>query len=213
MKRLKDFCERVQQKLEAKRLKKEIFRKSIHMLGSFCPLFASLTSTLIVVCTLFFIMLFYTVSELLRLNGKNIYCFSNVTKIANRERDEKRFSLGPITLSTGIIISLYFFPLYIATIAIFSLSFGDGIASLAGKAFGKVKFIFEGKTLAGSMACFLATLIAEVAFTEKIVLSFTIAFFTTMIELLPLKDFDNIAIPIVMALLVQYFNEYFIILF
>lgn len=213
MMRLKYFCERVQQKLKAKRLQKEIFRKSIHMLGSFCPLFAYLTSTSIVVCTLFIIMLFYTLSELLRLKGKNIYCLSNVVKIANRERDEKRFSLGPITLSTGIIISLYFFPLYIATIAIFSLSFGDGIASLSGRAFGKRRLIFEGKTCAGSMACFLATFIAEIAFTEKIVLSLVIAFFTTIIELFPLKDFDNIAIPVSIAFLAQYLTEHFIPMF
>lgn len=184
---------------KAQILVKEAFRKCIHIMSAFVPLFAYSTSSNIAIITLSVLILLYSVSEILRLYGKRFCLISSIVEIANRERDEKRFSLGPVTLALGIICVLYFFPLRIASIGIFSLSFGDGFASLIGKAFGKKKFIFEGKTLAGSIACFVATFTIQVLFTHYIFFSIIIAFITCLIEALPLKDFDNLLIPLVVA--------------
>ena len=185
---------------ETQVLVKEVFRKCIHIMSAFVPLFVHFTSSNITIITLSFLILVYSISEILRLNGKRFCIISSIVEIANRERDEKRFSLGPVTLALGIIIVLYFFPLRIASIAIFSLSFGDGFASFIGKLYGKKRFIFEGKTCAGSVACFVATFIAQILFTHNAVFSIEIAFITCLVEALPLKDFDNLLIPVSVAI-------------
>ncbi|MGP1438334.1 MAG: diacylglycerol/polyprenol kinase family protein [Treponema sp.] len=164
------------------------------------PLFVHFTSKNVAIITLGLLIILYSICEILRLNGKRFCFISSIVEIANRERDEKRFSLGPVTLAIGIIIVLYLFPLYIANIGILSLSFGDGFASLVGKVYGKRKFIFEGKTYAGSIACFIATFTAQALFTHNLFFSMTIAFITLIVEALPLKDFDNVLIPIIVAI-------------
>lgn len=198
---LQDFLfNKVSHNKKAQVLVKEAFRKCIHIMSAFVPLFAHLTSPNIAIITLISLIFLYSIFEIFRLNGKRFFLISSVVEMANRERDEKRFSLGPVTLALGIIIVLYFFPLRIASIAIFSLSFGDGFASLIGKAYGKKKFIFEGKTWEGSIACFVATFFAQVLFTRNVIFSFAIAFITFIVEALPLKDFDNILIPVIVAI-------------
>lgn len=196
---MKDFVQSLcndEKKKDFSNIKKEAFRKSIHMMSSFAPLFAHFTSPALTIFCLSVMAMMYSIFEFFRCNGRRVMFFSRIVELANRKESQTHFSLGPITLSLGIIASLYLFPLYVATIAIFSLSFGDGLASLAGKMFGRDKFIFEGKTIAGSIGCFVATFIAELAFTHSVVFSFCVAFFTTIIELIPLKDFDNVVIPI-----------------
>ncbi len=198
---LQDFLfNKVSHNKKAQVLVKEAFRKCIHIMSAFVPLFAYLASPNIAIITLISLIFLYSIFEIFRLNGKRFFLISSVVEMANRERDEKRFSLGPVTLALGIIIVLYFFPLRIASIAIFSLSFGDGFASLIGKAYGKKKFIFEGKTWAGSIACFVATFFAQVLFTRNVIFSLAIAFITFIVEALPLKDFDNILIPVIVAI-------------
>ncbi len=190
-------------------IKKELFRKTIHMMSALIPLFVYLTSKHMVLFSLGVIAILYAISEFFRCRGRQVKIISRIVEVANRKDVIMRFSLGPITLSLGAMITLYFFPIYIATIAIFSLSFGDGVASLIGKMFGKRQLIFEGKTCAGSLGCFVATFIAEFLFTHSLSLSLFVAFFTALIELFPLKDFDNLLIPILVAILTKWYLFFF----
>ena len=187
-----------------KTIVKEIFRKLIHMLSAFVPFFVYLTSSKLVIVFLLILLFLFIIFEIARLKSRRLYFFSNIVEIASREGEEKCISLGPITLCFGIIISLYFFPLNIATMAILALSFGDGFASLIGTIFGKKKLIFKGKTREGTLSCLFATFIAELIYTHSFFVSFILAIITSFIELLPLKEFDNILIPIIASLAVKF---------
>ena len=139
---------------------KELFRKSIHICSSFVPLFLKFAYWP-VIAGLVFLLIFYSVCELLRLKGKNIPLISKVTEIAARKRDENKFVLGPVTLVLGILLAALFLPYECARVGIFALSFGDGLASLVGKLIGKVTIPgAHGKTVAGSLTCFTAVFIA-----------------------------------------------------
>lgn len=180
-------------------LLKEFFRKSIHICSSFVPFFAWLnyTWTVMVLST---VICLYIFCEYRRLSGSPIPVVSRITAYAARKRDEGRFVLGPVTLSLGILFALLVFPLDCATIGIFALAFGDGIASLAGKIYGRVKIpLMGGKTIEGSGACFLAVLIATFAVTGDIPLSLAVALLAVLIEMLPLKDYDNLLIPLLIS--------------
>ena len=54
----------------------------------------------------------------------------------------------------------------------------------------------QGKTIEGSLACFLAVFLSTFCCSKNLVLSLIIAFCAMMIEVLPLKDFDNVLIPV-----------------
>lgn len=179
-------------------IKGELLRKSIHMMVSFTPLLASYNLLL----TLYLLsggILFFTLHEYLRLTGvdKNSL-LSKITVLASRERDMGHIVLGPITLGLGAFLSLILFPDPISSIAIYSLAFGDGLASLAGKLFGKNPLsLIPGKTLQGSLTCFFAVFISVFVISGgKVFSSILLALTATFLEVIPVKDIDNILIPL-----------------
>ncbi len=178
---------------------KEIFRKSIHICGAALPFFMG-RFYWIVIAALFLSILLYSVSELMRLSGHEIPIVSSITAVAARKRDENRFVFGPVTLASGILLAALLWDRLPASIGIYALAFGDGLASLAGKLFGRMQLpLTQGKTAAGSLACFLAIFIACYLASKESCLALIVASVGMFIELLPLKDYDNVVIPIVLG--------------
>lgn len=175
---------------------KEVFRKSIHMCSSLIPLVLRYYYVQALVA-LSIVTVVYVFAELIRLKGKSVPFFSVITIAAARKRDENKFVLGPVTLSLGIIITALLYPLLPATVGIYALAFGDGLASLSGKLFGKVYIPFtSGKTVAGSLTCFTAIFLSSYIATKNASIALILASCGMFIEVLPLKDFDNVIIPI-----------------
>ncbi len=199
------FCPRIG--IEIKKhliaLKKEVFRKTIHICVAFVPLFLHFYR-IPTLCCLFLAGIFYSLSEILRLKGISVPLVSSVTVAAARARDNNKFVLGPVTLVCGVLLCAFFCSEPYSTAGIFSLAFGDGLASLAGKTFGHVEVPFTGgKTAAGSLTCFIAVFISSFFVLGNSQLSCVLALAATVIEGLPLKDFDNICIPLGIGLLAQ----------
>ena len=180
---------------------KELFRKSIHICSSFVPLFLGFAYWPVIALLILAIVV-YTISELLRAKGINIPLISKITEIAARKRDENRFVLGPVTLACGILIAALLLPLDCARVGIFALAFGDGLASLMGKLFGKITIPgAHGKTAAGSLTCFFAVFISTFCCCGNCLVSLITALCVMFIEVLPLSDFDNLIIPPVIGLI------------
>ena len=117
----------------------------------------------------------------------------------------------PVTLASGILLASLLWGELPAAIGIYALAFGDGLASLAGKLFGRVQLPFtQGKTAAGSLTCFLAIFMASFLASGRCSLSLAVAAAGMFIELLPLRDYDNVVIPIVLGGISQQFITFFI---
>ena len=180
---------------DSKTILKELFRKSIHLCSSIIPLFLSLNYWATVYGLLGIVVLYYF-CEIARLEGHPVVLISLITETASRQRDECKFVLGPVTLVFGIVLAALLLPLSCAKLGIFALAFGDGLASLAGKLFGRVKLPHTGgKTLEGSLTCFAAVFIATYIVTKLSIVSAIIALVAMLIEVLPLGDWDNMIIP------------------
>lgn len=184
-------------------LKTEIIRKSIHFLIALSPSMAAVNLPLTVVI-LSIGTLVYASLETLRLSGVTVPLISSLTNMASRSRDKGRFVLGPVTLGLGALLALLLYPSPAASIAIYALAFGDGFASLIGKFFGRIRPAFlKGKSIEGSLTCFMVVLVIsyQVSFSYKTAL---IAALTAMvIEALPLEDYDNLVIPVMVGLAVK----------
>lgn len=189
-------------------ISKEIFRKTIHLCSAAVPFLASKNKTVVIIL-LAAALVFYSVSEIIRLSGKEVFLVSAITEAAARKRDENKFVLGPVTLVCGIILSLLLWDPVSSAVGIYALAFGDGLASLAGKLFGRVKIpLAQGKTAAGSLTCFAAIFIScwctllyssiPVDVNVSLV-ALRIAALGMFIEVLPLKDLDNVLIPLVLG--------------
>ncbi|MHA1303129.1 MAG: diacylglycerol/polyprenol kinase family protein [Candidatus Heimdallarchaeaceae archaeon] len=113
------------------------------------------------------------------------------------------------TIALLILVVLFQDMLYIYTAAVLSLSLADGLAELIGRPFGRVKFkIFTEKSLEGSIAVFIGIIICILlSFATYSMLNLIIwwkliitALIGTLIEALNYKYYDNITLPLSIAL-------------
>ena len=178
-------------------LKIELVRKAIHVLIALVPILAMLsrigTLVLLAMGTALYVCL-----QTFRLRGIQVPVISAVTDFASRRRDRGRFVLGPVTLGAGAFFSLLLFPSVHAAIAIYALAAGDSVSSLAGKFFGRLRPAFLcGKSIEGSLACFTAVFLCSWAASGRTKTALIAAVAATITEALPLRNWDNIAIPLV----------------
>jgi dolichol kinase len=190
---------------ELQEIKTELVRKSIHFLIALSPAMAALNRPL-TVGLLMAGTLFYALMETLRLSGVEVPLVSSLTGMASRPRDRDRFVLGPVTLGLGALLALLLYPSPAASIGIYALAFGDGFASLIGKTFGKHRPAFMlGKSIEGSLACFGAVFVAAYGVSRSFAVAFVSAFSAALVEALPLKDYDNLALPVCVGFVASIF--------
>jgi len=187
-------------KVTKRELSIELTRKSIHLLIAFVPLI-SLMSLSLAVTLLISGCTAYAVFETLRFNGIQVPFISALTAKAARLRDSGKFTLGPITLGLGALLSLLIFGKSAAAIAIYVLAFGDGLSSLVGKAFGRLRLpLTRGKSLAGSLTCLLVSFLSAYLISGRALPSLIVAIVSMVVEALPTKDWDNILLPLAAGL-------------
>jgi dolichol kinase len=189
----------------SRELRTELVRKTLHFLIALAPVFAGFHRGY----TLVFLAagtLVYALLESLRLRGIRFPVVSPLTDFASRSRDKGHFVLGPVTLGVGAFLSILLFPQKVAEIAVFALAFGDGLSSLAGKLFGRFRppFLF-GKSVEGSLVCFLGVFISAWISSGSLRIALIAAAATVPTEALPLRDWDNVIIPLVTGFVVWFF--------
>jgi dolichol kinase len=190
---------------DIREVKTELIRKLIHFFIALSPLMAvvnrDFTVALLMIGTLG-----YALMETLRLLGIAVPVVSSLTAMASRPKDKGRFVLAPVTLGLGALLALLLYPVPAASIAIYALAFGDGFAGLIGKLFGRLRPVFlGGKSLEGSLSCFVAIFIAAYGVSKNYQTAFFAALTGTLVEALPLGDYDNIALPLAVGLILQIF--------
>ena len=198
---MKYFCYQIgiELKNQFTSLRKEFFRKTIHICAAVVPLLLHIARVPTILC-LCAAGILYIIAESLRTNGHEIPLISDITAAAARKRDENKFVLGPVTLVAGIIAASVLWDERAAAVGILALAFGDGLASLAGKTFGKIRVpCTHGKTVEGSLTCFAAIFCSTFFVTQDCRLSLLVAVTGALIEVLPLKDFDNLIIPVLLG--------------
>lgn len=180
-------------------LRGELIRKLLHISGVLCVPLASY-NTSFTIFLLYMAVIFYIGLELLRLNSKGMRFTRAVLILVSRDKEDKGIVLGPITLAMGVIFVLVLFPLFPAQLGIIALTVGDGAASLIGRLWGRVRPAFlMGKSLEGSLACFLAVFISFLIMGLSWPSACVLALVASCVEVLPLGNFDNIFIPVVVS--------------
>jgi dolichol kinase/phosphoserine phosphatase len=177
----------------------DFVREDIHACGLFMPLIATFIGVPIVASIIIFTSLVYTVSELSRLDGRNLPIISDITRHAASQSELYGFAAAPLYFAFGIVATLLLFPTPAggAAIAIFCL--GDSAASIFGGLISTSLPFNKGKTWEGSLAGFLFAFLAGTFFISP-VLALIGAAVAMTIEVLPLPINDNVSVPIITGL-------------
>lgn len=186
-------------------VKKELFRKSIHILGFSIPLVAIGAGILAAVLVIVSFAITYSVSEYLRLRGRNLPLFTTITKMAMRGDDsggeeQGTFVKAPLYFAAGILASLLVFPAPFNYAAIAVVTLGDGFSSVIGRMYGKNRIPYAGgKTVEGTAAGLACAFVGAALFVSPTT-ALIAAGVGMAVELLPLRISDNLTVPLLSGL-------------
>lgn len=116
-----------------------------------------------------------------------------------RKHEWKDFTGATYLIFSSMLCVAFFLP-PIAFCAMAFVSIGDTFAAMIGINFGKRKFLGTKKSLEGSLACFISTLIFGLFFLDKPILAVVGALAATIAELWDIPVDDNVKIPMVSGL-------------
>ena len=187
----------------------EIYRKLIHLASSAIPFFYFYYSKNLVLAVLIPLTIIFLIIDFLRIKNKNVKRFYNICfKSITRSKEETSFT-GASYVLIASVFSILIFDKKIAIISLLIMTISDTMAAIIGRRYGKVKI--NTKTLEGSIAFFLFSLII-VSFFDGVILvvAFIAILLTTLAELFLNDINDNLTIPTVFggsySMLVLLFN-------
>lgn len=178
----------------------DFVREDIHASGFFVPVIAGFITIPVVATLIVLIAIVYTVSELRRLEGRELRLVSAITRHAASQSELYGFAAAPIYFALGIFLTLILFPPQGhgnpggAAIAMFCL--GDSSASIFGGLISTSLPFNKGKTWEGSVAGFFFAFLAGTFFVSPW-LALAGAAIAMTIEVLPLPINDNVLIPVI----------------
>jgi len=175
----------------------EVLRETIHAGGFFVPILSIYLGKPIVAMVILIIMLLYLISELARMERKNLPILSSITLNAATQYELYEFATSPIFFALGILLTLILFPFAASSAAIAIFALGDSTASIFGRIYGRSTLPFnKGKTLEGSIFGFVFAFLAGSFFTLPLK-SVIGALIAMTVESLPLPLNDNLVTPLI----------------
>jgi len=190
--------------------KDEFLRKLIHLFDSIIPLslFFIQRETLLIILlpiTIIFIFLDFTRHYISFIGKVYLFLFNRVTRNIEKEKNNVT---GATYYLLGCLVTVYFFKdISIIMSSLLIMSVSDSLAALIGIRYGHTK-IYRGKTLEGSFAFLISTIIILSIFSVNLNL-YALLFISIIITFVELFSFyrinDNLTIPLCSAILLQYF--------
>ncbi len=177
----------------------EIKRKTFHILTLLYVLAYWYMPLNIVLWSMFVLILAVLAGEIIRAKNESFNVF--ILKIlggVHRESETHKISGLPWTLSGAFLTMFLFNDKTIVLVSFLYLAFGDAIAALVGKAYGKHK-IYAGKSIEGSFACFVVCFIVGLILLPTWQFAFIGALIATLVETVPWPLNDNFWMQIINA--------------
>ncbi len=176
-------------------MRREIIRQSIHFIFGCLVilLLIGIGAENFLIINIGILAFGYAISTLIK-NGVKLPLFSYVVSNAERDLEKQLPGKGALLFFTGTLItSILFYQNFIVLLgAIIVLVFGDSIATLIGKGFGKYR-LWSKRTLEGSIAGIIVSfLVLSIIFPHGAALGAAIV--GMAMEYLPIDD--NLTIPI-----------------
>jgi len=189
--------------------KQEIGRKAIHLMSIFYLIiyfvFSSLYNHNIALLALTVLLLLFITFEYFRIERNTKVPLVSFFWRYKREKEKHKFG-GEVFFLTGSILVLALFDIRIATAAILMTTFGDLVAAIIGKTFGKT-YIIKNKSLEGTSAELITNIVIglliirtgpffKFAGTPIWSIIIIMALTATIVETLVNKLDDNLMIPL-----------------
>jgi dolichol kinase len=187
-------------------VKRELQRKSIHLAMIIIPAWVYLTPKNWGLLGLIIATSATVVSDLLRLTDHRLRGFFLRLFRSLIRSHEQEHLLGSTYFMIAALLSVLAFDKDIAIAALTFLIVGDTVAAVIGKWFGTPRY--WGKSLEGSLACFVSCLLIGAALLDNVWVIVAGSLAAAVAEALPVPMDDNMRVPIVSGLVMQLVSTY-----
>lgn len=173
----------------------EIARKLIHMTCAAVPFlflrWPGITTGLLIAA-----MAVYLFIEFWRVNGLELPGTRWLNRLVLRRSERSGTAFAPLTLALGALCAVWLFPAPVACAAVLTVALADSAAAVIGSRWGRRPWPHNPrKSLIGS-AAFLAVALACGLLWLRLPQAALLAIAATLIESLPLDEWDNFLVPI-----------------
>jgi phosphoserine phosphatase/dolichol kinase len=173
----------------------EIARKGLHMSAVAVPFLAAWSVPGVTVLLLA-LAAGYLVLEFWRVHGVHLPLVHRLTQLVLRRSESRRLATAPLTLAFGMLVSLWCLPLRVAQACILIAAVADSAASVIGARWGRIFWSHNRlKSLEGSTAFLVSTVVCASVYLP-LRSAVPMAVIATLIESLPLEDWDNFLMPV-----------------
>jgi dolichol kinase/phosphoserine phosphatase len=190
-----------------RRLSQEIIRQLLHASAVLIPILwlSDANWHLYIYILISSLTLLFALSEVLRSFGIQIPIISKMVLAAGREEEIDRYVLSPLYFAAGVTLPLLIIGTLlnlptIAAASVIAFLIGDAFSTIGGKYLGRHHYPFNPrKTVEGSVIGFSMAFVVLLFFVSP-VLALLSALIAALIELLPLPLDDNLAVPLLTAI-------------
>ena len=182
----------------------ELLRKIIHIASSLIAFLLYFLSKEQIIYPLIIITLLFLILDITRFKTNLNLFYLKYFKSITRFEERNNSLTGASYVFIGITLTVIFFDSKIAIPAILILSLADSASALIGRKYGAI--YINNKTLEGSIAFYLTTVLILIFFNFNILYILIIAIILVFVEYFDkLLIDDNIALPIISSILIQIF--------
>lgn len=181
------------------KVQREVFRKSIHIIGFIVPFMAMAFGMLAAALFIMALSALYCLSEYMRLKGRSFPVLTAITNLAMRsgydDEAKSKFVKAPLYFAGGILVSLLIFPTPFNYVAIAVVTLGDGAAAIVGRLYGRTKIPYFHKTVEGTLAGLVCAFAGSLIFVSPII-ALVAAIVGMLVELVSMRVSDNLTVPL-----------------
>lgn len=193
----------------------ELKRKGVHLLSLVVPLGYIYLSKSIVAPIVGLTVLVAMIFDIVRIRRKRFRAWVRLYFGDIFRRHEEQNLSGALYILTGFLLSILLFNKGVAITVMVCVIVGDTMAAIFGKRYGKIE-ILEGKTIAGTLAFLLSSLLSLTILsipalksnlqflTHLWQLNLIAATIATLLEVLPIPLDDNLRITLITGAILQF---------
>jgi len=183
-------------------IKQELIRKLLHLPTFAFPFIALYSKTTAIVILLLLAAGYLFVIYLEGKRNIRIPCLSAIIDYCKRNNT---YDWGPLYLALGFAVALYISEPVQAFFAAYVIAISDSLASLLGMCCGKYKIPYSGKSVAGSLAFFITCFVGALYYLPPFE-ALIAAVCLSVIEIISIRGFDNLTLPIASQLLLIFLS-------
>lgn len=182
-------------------LKKEFFRKAIHLTGISVPLFYYFFQRDLTILYAALALLVFVVLEYVRVRVHSLFPLPRMASMIQR-RKERTAIAANVYFCVAAVVSIYFFKEFSVVIGLSTALISDAAAAIIGTGIGRHR-LKNGKSLEGTAAGGLSAFLIPLLLGGSLIVSIVLGLVFCLIDLIDFGFDDNFTMPLLMVMVVE----------